>query len=149
VAPWVAGLALELEDRRWDPARTKLAIYEAPAVASEDRGLGRGWAAVTRAGADVTARVLEEARGGVERFKAALTRRMTLVEVVALAGEGHPGARVSDRLALAERAVWELLHEGRISLLGRDGPLGRDAWGPTLLDWSTWRDGTVAIEPRR
>jgi hypothetical protein len=150
VTPWVAGAPVELEEREWEPARCKLAIYEAPEVPPEDRGMGRGWATVTRAGEDVTARVLEQARGSVERFKAALTsrERVTLTEAVALAGQGHPGARVSDRLALAERAVWELLHEGRLTLVGPDGPLEPAHWGPVLLRWESWTDASVAVQPR-
>jgi hypothetical protein len=136
-----------LEDREWEPARSKLAIYEGPEVPPADRGLGRGWATVTRAGEDVTARVLEEARGSVERFKAELLThgRLTLREVVALAGESHPHARVSDRVALAERAVWELLHEGRLAL---EGAAERDQWGPVLLRWESWSDESVAVAPR-
>jgi hypothetical protein len=149
VTPWVGGVPVQLDERAWEPAKARLSIYEGPEIRAVDMGLGRGWATATRAGANVTARVLEEARASVQRFKGALTRRMTLVEVVALAAERHPQARVSDRLALAERAVWELLHEGRISLVGPAGPVGRDEWGPTLLDWATWRDGAVSVEPRR
>jgi hypothetical protein len=148
VTPWVAGAPLELEDREWEPARTKLAIYEGPEVPPADRGLGRGWATVTRAGENVTARVLEEARGSVERFKAELLThgRLTLREVVALAGESHPHARVSDRVALAERAVWELLHAGRLAL---EGTAERDQWGPVLLSWDAWCERGAAVEPRR
>jgi hypothetical protein len=148
VRPWVGGVPVELDDRAWEPAKARLSIYEGPQVEPEQMGLGRGWASATRAGAEVTARVLEEARASVQRFKDALTRRMTLTDIVALAAEWHPEARVSEHLALAERAVWELLHEGRISLLGPAGSVGRDAWAATLLDWATWREGTVAIEPR-
>jgi hypothetical protein len=150
VTPWVAGAPVELEDREWEPARSKLAIYEAPEVPPQDRGLGRGWGTVTRAGQDVTARVLEQARGSVERFKAALLRhgRAALADVVALAGETHPQARVSDRLALAERAVWELLHEGRLALVGPEGPVAREQWGPVLLSWEAWSERGAAVEPR-
>jgi hypothetical protein len=115
-------------------------------VPPEDRGLGRGWASVTRVAENVTARVIEEARGSVERFKAELLThgRLTLHEVVALAGKRHPHARVSDRVALAERAVWELLHEGRLVL---EGHAERDQWGPVLLSWDAWREGGAAVEP--
>jgi hypothetical protein len=147
VAPWVAGAPVKLDDREWEPARSKLAIYEGPEVPPEDRGLGRGWASVTRGGVEVTARVLEEARGSVERFKAELLThgRLTLREVVALAGESHPHTRVSERLALAERAVWELLHEGRLALAG---PVERDQWRPALLSWEAWCEGGASVEPR-
>jgi hypothetical protein len=150
VKPWVAGVAVELEDRRWEPARTRLAIYEAPEVPTEDRGLGRGWANVTRAGQEVTARLLDIARASVENFKAELLThpRLTLAEVVALAGQSHPRARASDRLALAERAVWELMHEGRLTIRGPDGPIDRHGWGPVLLSWEAWTGRSISVEPR-
>jgi hypothetical protein len=149
VAPWVAGATIDLDDRQWEPARTKLAIYEAPEIAAADRGLGRGWAEVTRAGADVTARVLEQARGSVERFKETLLThgRLTLREVVALAGQSHPHSRVSDRLGLAERAVWELLHQGRIVLLDQGAEVERDRWQTALLSWDAWAQGRYVVMP--
>ncbi len=150
VRRWVAGTSVEFDERVWEPAKARLTIYDGPEVKAEDMGLGRGWSSVTRDGADVTDRVLEAARASVEQFKATLLGqgRLTLSQVVALAGEAHPGARVSDRLALAERAVWELLHAGRMDLLGYDEALARDAWGPTLLRWESWTDGSLAVEPR-
>ena len=148
VAPWVAGAPVELDDRSWEPAKARLAIYEAPEVLPEDMGLGRGWASVTREGEDVTAAVLDAARASVERFKARLTTRMSLAEVIELAGREHPDARVSDRLALAERAVWELLHEGRLALTGPDGVVPRERWSATLLSWESWSDPRTAVEPR-
>src|ERR1700760_1360381 len=116
IRSWVAGAPIELDERTWEPAKARLTIYESPEVRPDDMGLGRGWATVTRGGEDVTARVLDQARAPVARFKEGLARRgrMSLSDVVALTGEGHAEARVSDRLALAERAVWELLHEGRL-----------------------------------
>ena len=147
VKPWVAGGSVEFDERVWEPAKTRLAIYEGPEIT--DMGLGRGWATVTRDGEDVTARVLNAARESVERFKVKLTTRMSLAAVVELAGREHPDARVSDRLALAERAVWELLHEGRLTLTGAAGPVARDQWAPTLLRWESWSDPASAVEPLR
>jgi hypothetical protein len=148
VKPWAAGAPVEFDDRSWEPAKARLSIYEGPEIRPEDIGLGRGWATATRAGEDVTARVLEDARGSLQRFKARLATRMTLAAVVALAGELHPQSRVSDRLALAERAVWELLHERRLTLIGRNGPIKQTQWEPVLLSWESWTDGTISIEPR-
>jgi hypothetical protein len=146
----VAGAPVELEDRAWEPAKARLAIYEAPEVHAEDMGLGRGWAGVTRAGEDITERVLEAARASVERFKATLLAHghATLAEVVALAGASHPHARASERLALAERAVWELLHQSRLTLTGPDGPLEREQWSATLLRWESWTDASWAVAPK-
>lgn len=149
VSPWVAGRPFELEDRRWEPERTRLAILEGPELPPADMGLGRGWATAARAGQDVTERVLEAARNSVERFKETLTAHgpLRLAEVVELAGRSHPETRVSDRLALAERAVWELLHMGRLILVGPGGPLDREGWGPALLSWEAWADGSMSVEP--
>jgi hypothetical protein len=150
VKPWVGGAAFELDGRRWEPGRTRLTIYEGPELRSEEMGMGRGWSNAARAGEDVTSRMLGAARGSVERFKATLTAagRLSLAEVVQLAGDSHPDARVSDRVALAERAVWELLHEGRLTLLGTDGALDRGSWGPALLRWEAWSDGPLFVEAR-
>jgi hypothetical protein len=150
VAPWAAGAPVELDDRQWEPARSKLAIYEGPEIPPEERGLGRGWAAVTRTGEDVTARMLERAHDSVERFKAELLAggRMTLSEVVARATRSHPQTRVSEQLALAEQAVWELLHQGRLALVGPEGTLARERWGPVLLRWESWHEDAVAVEAR-
>jgi hypothetical protein len=70
-----------------------------------------------------------------------------------LANSRHPEWRASERLALAERAVWELLHDGSLIMLARvsaeSGPRYRTAdrseWEPVLLAWATWSD---AAEPR-
>ncbi len=58
--PWVSDGAVELDDRRWSSERAKLTVYEGPELSPDQLGLGRGWANVTRAGEDVTARVLAE-----------------------------------------------------------------------------------------
>ena len=149
VRPWVAGAPVQLDERSWEPTKARLTIYEGAEVRSGDMGLGRGWATVTRDGEDVTARVLEQASASVARFKEVLARhgRMSLSDVVALAGESHTAARVSDRLALAERAVWELLHEGRLTLNGVDGPLARERWAAVLLQWESWSDPGLTIAP--
>ena len=149
VRPWVAGAPVEWDERSWEPSKARLAIYESAEVRSEDMGLGRGWATVTRDGEDVTARVLEHARASVARFKEALARggRMSLSDVVALTSESHAAARVSDRLALAERAVWELLHEGRLTLHGAERSLAREHWASVLLRWESWSDPGLTVEP--
>jgi hypothetical protein len=63
-------------------------------------------------------------------------------EAVALAGGRGP---VSERLALTERAVWELLHQGRLSLADSDGPVGSDRWESLLLAWETWTDPSSPV----
>ena len=148
VLPWVRGAAVELEDRRWTPDRTRLTIYEGPEIAAEDRGLGRGWSTVTRDGRNVTARMIEAA-GKLVPHTPELKRRLVnsawpvaLTEVVALAG---PGGRPSERLAAAEQAVWELLHEGRIALERSGAHVPRERWEGLLLRWETWSDPEIRL----
>jgi hypothetical protein len=63
---------------------------------------------------------------------------VTFVDVVALAGRDHPHWRASQTLALAEQAVWEMLHQGTL-VLSRDGsPVPEPEWQPIVLSWSTW-----------
>jgi hypothetical protein len=159
VLPWIHERPIALDDRRWTrDKKTRLAVYEAPAVAPEDRGLGRGWSTVTREGRDVTENVLDEARRAaappvplLPELKATLLAAaqagpVRAAQAVGLAG---PGGRASERLALAEQAVWELLHEGRLLLADADGPVERERWEPLLLAWETWTDpgSSVVIQP--
>jgi hypothetical protein len=155
VSPWVAGRPVELEDRRWAPDRAKLAIYQARELAGEEIGMGRGWGTVSRQGEDVTERLLAAAQAQVDapaelaEVKARLLasvggRSLGLSHVVELMGEET--WRASERLALAEQAVWELLHEERLTLL-RDGTIvTRDGWQPLLLSWDSWApDGAISV----
>ncbi|MDQ6817589.1 MAG: hypothetical protein M3018_09340, partial [Actinomycetota bacterium] len=142
--PWVAGRTVELQERRWDPERARLTIYEGPKLRPEQIGLGRGWANVTRSGAEVTEALLAKARGAPEArvssgdLKAAVLKRcasepLALGEVVALVGTDR--GRASERLALAEEAVWELLHAGAVRLV-RDGEAAApDRWRSVLFSW--------------
>ncbi len=153
--PWVAGRAVQLQDRRWDPERARLTIYEGPELRLEEIGLGRGWANVTRAGADVTVALLEQARGDVEAgartdtLKADIQARcasapVALGDVVALAGSEQ--MRASERLALAEQAVWELLHAGTVRLVRAGEAPAPDRWRSVLLSWAAWRDPATTLE---
>ena len=160
VIPWVRGAPINLSDRQWTAdKKTRLTIYEGPAVAAEERGLGRGWSTVTRDGDEVTGTVLDEARTAIAppislpELKVSLAAAadrgpLSLGQVVALAGRrGRP----SERLALAEQAVWELLHEGQLLLADADGPVGRDRWESLLLAWETWSDpsSSAMLQPAR
>jgi hypothetical protein len=152
VAPWLSGAAVELDDRRWLPDKAKLTIYEAPPLPADQLGLGRGWANVTRTGEDVTARLLAEVAhpAPVAEFKHELAAGapVSLGRLLERAGERFPEARVSERLALCERAVWELLHEGAVTLVRSGEPVDRMEWQATLLDWRAWIDEVVKLEPR-
>jgi hypothetical protein len=148
---WVEGKAIEFDERTWSPERAKLTVYEARGLATEELGLGRGWSAVAGGGEDVTARVLQEARGrgsAPRSFKELLVEQLAhgavgLSEIVELADA--PSGRVSDRVAVAEQAVWELLHEGRLAL-SRDGhALGQGEWRAALLSWRAWTAGGLTV----
>jgi hypothetical protein len=73
---------------------------------------------------------------------------MAIHQLLWLANSRHPDWRVSERVALAERALWELLHEGRVKMLrrlaGDDGPAYVETeqaeWATALLAWSSWSD---------
>lgn len=148
VAPWLGGRAIVLDDRRWTSEKTRLTIYEGPEVAAEDRGLGRGWSTVTRSGKDVTASLLEAASGVTP--VAELKQKLLEAAPLALSQTvifGDSRGRASERLALAEQAVWELLHEDRLRLV-RDGTVvPREKWQPILLEWETWIDRRTVVEP--
>lgn len=157
LGPWLSGEAVEVNERRFSPEKAKLTIYEGRRLGPEEIGLGRGWANVTRSGREVTDRVLSQARqtaadqDPLNRFKhelmAALQVELPVRAVLALADERYPGARASERLALAERAVWELLHAGAIQLTRGGGALAPEDWQPVLLAWETWTQTSVTLRP--
>lgn len=153
LVPWAAGRPVQWSEREWTPDKTRLTIYEAPALRPDELGQGRGWANVQRAGADVTEALLSGARESASAGEPLAQLKRILLEQsgegpqevresVALAGELWPGRSAGERLTLAERAVWELLHERRISLLRGDGEIGEGEWQPLLLAWETWTGET-------
>jgi hypothetical protein len=146
VSPWVAGQMVDWGDRRWAPDRARLTIYEGPALRPDEIGMGRGWANATRAGEDVTARLLSEAErpaAGDEALKEEILALcaagpIDVRETVRLAGDLHREWLVSGRIAAAERAIWELLHAGSATLSSDGGAVASDRWQPLLLAWGTW-----------
>jgi hypothetical protein len=156
VDPWIAGRAIELDERRWSPEKAKLTIYEAPHLPTSQMGLGRGWANVTKDGRDVTGEMLAQAqsasstpadeatqwvKGEVERLP-----EVSPQVVLALLNARHPGWRPSDRLAVAERAIWELLHRGELQMR-RDGELVDPGnWEELILAWETWTGPSVTLQ---
>jgi hypothetical protein len=158
VSPWTRGDVVELGERRWAPERANLTIFEGARLPEDQLGMGRGWSNATRQGTDVTERVLSAARAAepgiassLANFKQAVLAqcaggRIGVHQVLWLATAEHPGQRVSERLALAEQAIWELLHERRLIMLrptpstGELEPLSQPQWQDVLLDWATWSD---------
>jgi hypothetical protein len=161
VLPWVAGDSVELDDRQWSSERARMTIYEGPELTSDQMGLGRSWGNVTRAGRDVTEQVLAEAeqqvvrapRGAVSPTAAVHQLEQQILDrcrsgpivvgdVIGLVNDLHPEWRVSDRIALAERSIWELLHADRLAMSKVAGeqrePVNKQAWEFVLFTWSTW-----------
>jgi hypothetical protein len=144
--PWASGGAIEQDDRRWSSDRTRLTILEAPELPLDEIGMGRGWATVGKTGHDVTADVLAAAQRGaqgrstVEGFKAEICAAIpqSFGAVVELAVAQYPLWRASEHLALAEQSVWELLHQGGLTLRGPDGEVEAGNRQAVVLSWSTW-----------
>ena len=129
--PLAAGRPVELNDRRWSPEKVKVAIYEGRELEIEEIGMGRGWGNATKTGENVTERLLIEARRAVqsppaldvlkEQVAARSARAPTgYEELLDLACELAADADANERVELAVRAVWELLRDGRVRLLGTD-----------------------------
>jgi len=138
--PLAEGRPVEWNDRRWAPEKVKLAVYEGPKLAVEEIGMGRGWGNVTKSGRNVTERLMTEARDAVrsppalEGLKDAIVARaaespLEFEEVLRLSGELAADLDANQRMALAARAVWELLGEGRVRLAA--GAEGRGATAET------------------
>ncbi|MDQ6835308.1 MAG: hypothetical protein M3016_03890 [Actinomycetota bacterium] len=146
--PWVSGREVRHEDRSWSPPKATLTIYEGPELGLGEIGLGRGWANVGRSSQEVTETVLAEAQRGaegrstVEVIKAAIVAAartpVGFPEVVALIVAEYPRWRASEQLALAEQAVWELLHQRQLVVRDAEEEVIAERWPAILLDWSTW-----------
>jgi hypothetical protein len=126
--PLAVGRPVEMNERRWNPGKTKIAVFEGPELPVVEMGMGRGWGNVTKDGEDVTDRLLSEARTQLESPPALAVLKDA---VVARAGEQPVGfeqllelvvqlaadADANQRVELAARAVWELLRDGRLRLV--------------------------------
>ncbi len=150
--PWVAGRGVLWADRRWSAEKAQLTIISGPELPPQAMGMGRGWQEALRAGEDLTTQMLEQARrergGGeaLQRLKLELVasceeQAQRPDEVVELAGVRWSQHRVSERLAIAEQAIWELLHEGKLTLVRKGAatePIPMEQWRATLLEWRVW-----------
>jgi hypothetical protein len=68
-------------------------------------------------------------------------------DVLSLANERHPEWRASERLALAELSLWELLHLGQLRLLKDGEVVDRRDWEQAILSWGTWAsDSPLVLE---
>jgi hypothetical protein len=146
--PWASGVAIEHEDREWEPGKATIKIYEGPELGLSEMGMGRGWQNVGRTSKEVTETILAEAgraaesRSTLEVFKATLRgaalRSVSFPEVLRLARAEFPRSRPSEQLGLAEQSVWELLHQRRLALHGPAGPLEEGDWAPVVMSFETW-----------
>jgi hypothetical protein len=158
VSAWTAGSDVDFEERRWDPSRARITIYQARELAGEELGMGRGWGTVSREGEDVTEELLAAARAHHEGptelaevkarlLAAAADAPLSLAQLIPLVGDVT--WRVSERLRVAEQAVWELLHDERLSLIEDGAPLTRDRWQPVILSWVAWvPESSVSIQAK-
>jgi hypothetical protein len=169
VRPWQAGRVVEIDEHEYRPDHAKIKVFEAPELMISELGVGRGWQSVEKAGEDVTARVLSEAGGGgavagarpadgrlpaaggpsLAEFKSAVVGACSLEpralgDIVRLAGVRYPGARASECLALAEQAVWELLHQQKLAMYADDdsAPIPPEGWEAVVLSWDSWTKDT-------
>ena len=62
LAAWAREERVELGERSWDPRRARITIIDGPRVPNELLTMGRGWRHAQRHGANVTARMLMDAR---------------------------------------------------------------------------------------
>ncbi len=160
LGPLVTGRALTYSDQEWDPKKTRLTVIEGPELRLEEMGMGRGWANAQRSGTDVTERLMSRAREqnqrhpALDRLKQRIAGRLDagpllLNRVVALTEDLMPGRRASERLAVAELAVWELLHERSLELgadRATDGAtLDEPEWQRHLLAWESWSEGGSCV----
>jgi hypothetical protein len=166
---WRRGEVVVFGDRRWEPDRTQLKIYEGRRLDGPALSFGRGWANAVKRGEDVTERILgsqsKPPNAAISPELDALRReilaqcttaRIGVHQVLWLANRWYPERRASERLALAEGALWGLLHEHRVGLRRLGGKAADEAvaqtdWEGILLDWKTWSDAdrpAVLIERR-
>jgi hypothetical protein len=148
IRPWIAGTMIEHDDRRWAPERSRLKILEGPELRAADLGLGRGWGTASKTSTDVTDALIAQARRGaearpeLEALKSAVhevaAHPISFQDVMALAAAGHPNWRASEQLALAEQAVWEMLHQAQLEMIISGDTVPRERWQPVVLSWATW-----------
>src|SRR5205807_3479117 len=93
---WAREERVELGERSWDPRRARITIIDGPRVPNELLTMGRGWRHAQRHGANVTARMLMDARsraGAGDRAVDAGGAQSLLDELLDLAGLLGPEPR--------------------------------------------------------
>jgi hypothetical protein len=93
---WARDEHVELGERSWDTRRARITIIDGPRVPNELLTMGRGWRHAQRHGADVTARMLLDARsraGAGDRAPDAGSAQPLLDELLDLAALLGPEPR--------------------------------------------------------
>ncbi len=139
-------------DKQWDPRVSRVVILEGRKLRPDELMLGRGWQAAQRIGTEITEAFIAQAASGVggaaaantvERLKDRIIGRLTggplqLREVVVMASDLLAGHRLSERIAAAEQAVWELLHRDEAELRAGGEVVARERWEDLVLAAATW-----------
>lgn len=159
LGPLMSGQDFAYEGHEWSPRKTRIKIYDGPRLETHDMGMGRGWQNVERDGADVTEELLSRARAGGmasappaanDALKERIIGRLSagplaLGDTVRMAADLMEGRRVSEQLAAAEMAVWELLHTGRARLQSDDVEVAKELLEPLVLSPASWLDGDRGV----
>jgi hypothetical protein len=173
LAPWRQGGEFKLAEQSWRPGQAHLTILEGPRLETHQLAMGRGWPAALKQGADVTDALLRDgtatstgehapapprpvSAASLAAFKRELLVRSaeqpsSLPAAWQLASRWLPSHPVSERLALAERAVIELLAQG-LCTLGRgtaasagSDPVPREDQDAILRAWETWGEQRAGV----
>jgi hypothetical protein len=171
IGPLLAGRTIFHSDHEWFPEETEVTVIEGPELGIGEIGLGRGWHNAGKTGTDVTQEILTRYRGrggaaataaaaatagsrpqGLDLLKERLKGHLgaaaiDLDRIVPLAIDVAPGQRVSESVALAEVAVWELLHESaaRLETALDETIVPPEEWQSTLLRWESWAESPSAL----
>jgi hypothetical protein len=160
ITPLTSGRTIEYGDKEWIADKTRVSVFEAPQLRPDQIAMGRGWPNVQKNGQDVTERVLAAVQrtGAANSTSAALKDRLlgrlsagsvTLSEVLTLAGEMSKGERFSQQAAVAEMAVWDLLHQDELVLESGGLPVPETEWQWLLMDHRAWVDADPEVRLTR
>jgi hypothetical protein len=99
IEPWWRGGPLVVAEKEWLVKDTRITILEGPVLEAAELGMGQGWNAATRAGTDVTARMMARPQGEAPAAagRAGLDPSPPTARRVAVGG--GPGRRTLDTLA--------------------------------------------------
>jgi hypothetical protein len=147
--PLARGGGFRFADRDWDAGEVTPTIVEGRRLGPGELVIGLGWTNAVRLGTDVTEAILEAVRAEAQRREVVqrLSERiigrigagpLELTAAAALVDDLLAGQSVSERLATAAQAAWELLQRRQAELVDGDGaPIDPDQWQQVLLGWAS------------